>query len=133
MTGGARLTTTMATSLATTPAGFVAVKTYEPESATRTLLSVRVGPVAPAIGTPFLLHWKLSGALPEAAAVKTMLSPSIVVLPTGCVVIVGGVNARVTDRFLNVIEVAKLEPWTRQPKKSKVVSGVRLVSVVEKL
>src|SRR5262245_17423334 len=116
MTGGARLTTTVATSLATTPAGFVAVKTYEPESATRTLLSVRVWPVAPAIGTPFLLHWKLIGALPEAAAVKTMLSASIVVLPTGCVVIAGGVSPRVTDRFLNVTEAAKFVLWTLQPK-----------------
>ena len=116
MTGGARLTTTVATSLATTPAGFVAVKTYEPESATRTLLSVRVGLVAPAIGTPFLLHWKLSGALPVAAAVRTILSPSIVVLPTGCVAIVGGVNPIVTNRFLNATEAAKLELPTRQPK-----------------
>src|SRR5262245_25966050 len=42
MTGGARLTSTVTTSLMTLPTGLVAVKAYLPESATRTLLSVSV-------------------------------------------------------------------------------------------
>ena len=75
-----------------------------------------MAPFAPGMGTPSLLHWNVSGPLPDAPAARTTVSNSTVETPAGCAVIAGGTSPRVTERFLNVMAAAKFELLTRQPK-----------------
>src|ERR1017187_1717528 len=78
------MTVRTALELVVVPTELLAITAYVPASVRRTLGRLKVGEVAPKIGTLFVIHWKVMGVSPTAAALKLMLSPTRAVSEAGC-------------------------------------------------
>jgi hypothetical protein len=91
MTGvpGTGVTTRPASALVAWPAELLITTLYWPASPIDTAPIVRIGPLAPAIGTPLRRHWKASGPLPLAATASVAVWPTLTTSPVGCVAIAG--------------------------------------------